>query len=198
MQDNVQFIIILAVIVLGAILVARFWRTILKWLLLVAGLVLIIGIVGLWLKNGTAVPQVDIQLPEDAGGVVETIAGLLDLAGAILPKSEPTCPTPTYVAPAGPSFGEILLSVLLVLALGGAGYFWIRWRIAGRRGGVLPRPRHRRRRPDYDQQPVIYIVPEYEDDEDDADGYVDDADGYVDEGVDLGFLGGLDPGTWGF
>jgi hypothetical protein len=67
MQDNVQFIIILAAIVLGAVLVARFWRTILKWLLLVIGVILIIGIVGLWLKNGTAVPQVDIQLPEDAG-----------------------------------------------------------------------------------------------------------------------------------
>jgi len=184
MQDNAQFIIILAVIVLGAVLVARFWRTILKWLLLVAGVIVIVGLVGLWLKNGAALPQVDVQLPEDAGGVIETIAGLLDLAGAVLPKSEPTCPMPTYVAPTGPSFGEILLSVLLVLALGGVGYFWVRWRIAGRKGDFLPRSRRRRRRPAYDQQPVIYVVPEYDDEED--------------EGVDLGFLSGLDPGLWGF
>ena len=51
MQDNVQFIIILAVIVLGAVLVARFWRTILKWLLFVVGVIVIIALVGLWLKN---------------------------------------------------------------------------------------------------------------------------------------------------
>jgi hypothetical protein len=185
MQDNVQFIIILAAIVLGAVLVARFWRTILKWLLLVIGVILIIGIVGLWLKNA-AVPQVDIQLPQDAGGVIGTIAGLLDLASAVLPKSEPACPAPTYTAPAGPSFGEILLSVLLVLALGGAGYFWIRWRITRRRDDILPRPQRRRRRPAYAQQPVVYIVPEETEWDDE------------DEGVDLNFLGGLDPGTWGF
>jgi hypothetical protein len=185
MPDNVQFIIILAAIVLGAVLVARFWRTILKWLLLVAGVVLLVCLVGLWLKNGAALPQVDVQPPQGAGGVIETIAGLLDLAGAVLPRSEPACPAQAYVAPAGPSFGEILLSVLLVLTLSGAGYFWVRWRIAGRGGDILPRPRRRRRRPSYDRQPVIYVVPEYEDEEDD-------------EGVDLGFLSGLDPGLWGF
>lgn len=172
MQDNVQFIIILAAIVLGAVLVARFWRTLLKWLLLVVGVVLIVDLVGLWLKNGAALPQVDIQPSEDAG--------------AVLPRSEPACPTPTTTAPAGPSFGEALLSVLLVLALGGAGYFWLRWRIAGRGGDILPRPRRRRRRPAYDQQPVIYVLPEY-----------DECDDVEDEGVDLGFLGGLDPGNVG-
>jgi hypothetical protein len=185
MQDNAQFIIILAVIVLGGVLVARFWRTILKWLLLVVGVVLLVGIVGLWLKNGAAVPQVDIQPPQDAGGVIETIVGLLDLAGAVLPRSEPACPTPTYTAPAGPSFGEVLLSVLLVLALGVAGYFWIRWRITRHQGDILPRSRRRRRRPAYDQQPVVYVVPEYEEYEDEED-------------IDLGFLGNLDPGLWGF
>jgi hypothetical protein len=186
MPNNVQWIIILAAIVLGAVLVARFWRAILKWLLLAAGAIALVCLVGLWLKNGAVFPQADVQPPQGAGGVIETISDLLDLAGAVLPRSEPACPAPTYTAPAGPSFGEVLLSVLLVLALGGAGYFWIRWRIAGRGGMFLPRSRRRRRRPTRDQQPVIYVVPEYDDVEDE------------DEGVDLDFLGDLDPGLWGF
>jgi hypothetical protein len=195
MPDNVQFIIILAAIVLAAVLVARFWRTILKWLLLALGVIVLVCLVGLWLKNGAAVPQVDVQPPQGAGGVIETISALLDLAGAVLPRSEPSCPAPIYTAPAGPSFGEVLLSVLLVLALGGAGYFWIRWRVARRGGTLLPRSRRPRRRLTYDRQPVIYVVPEYDyEEEDDA----DEADGYVDVGADLGFLGDLDPGMWGF
>jgi hypothetical protein len=92
-------------------------------------------------------------------------------------------------------FAVSLLLVLLLVAIAAAVYYWLRWRIELRRGGVsgsagrVGRGRRRGR-----QEPrIVYVLESPKCDDDDA----DEVDGYVGVGVDLGFLDGLDPGLWG-
>jgi hypothetical protein len=181
MQINptIQFLIVALAIAGVVIIVLRSWRTILKWVLAVAALVIaiVIGVPLLW--ENVVAPQVDPQ-------TAETVSDVADLLSLLRPQPAPA-PTQVQVTTRAP-FAVSMLLFLLLLALGAAGYFWIRWHLATRRhaaGGEVPTAGKRRRKRRELEAPVVYVLSQsYDDDEE--------------EGFDLGALAGIDLSHWGF
>jgi uncharacterized protein HemX len=97
-------------------------------------------------------------IPDDTA---ETIGDLADIARVVAPRSEPApapAPQPAYTAPrtGGGGFLAGALTVLVILALGAGGCFWLRWKLA-ERGLIRREPTRRqqspRRPPTHQQQP---------------------------------------------
>jgi hypothetical protein len=171
---------------LAALILVKWGKQILTFLLVIAGVVVIVALIG-W-----ALLQRPDVIPDDAA---ETISDVADIARVLKPepKSEPV-PRPTYTAPApsGGGFCAGVFAALLIVALGVGGYFYTRWKLS-ERGLIRREPASQKRqrparRPTQQQSPpwaqwewpdappVVYI-----------DGYDDDQGGGI-----------PDPDVWGW
>jgi hypothetical protein len=132
-------------VLLAALILVKWGKQILTALLVIAGVVVIVALIG-W-----ALLQRPDVIPDDTA---ETISDVADIARVL--KPEPA-PQPTYTAPrGGGGFVAGVLTVLVILSLGVGGYFFARWKLVERgRGSLRPGPRQRRRT---QGQPIIYVI----------------------------------------
>lgn len=162
--NGIPILLVIGAVIVLTVVIARMWRTLLKWALVIGGVVvLVVGAV-------TFLPSID------TGETGQAIGDLADIARAVAPKPEPEpAPQPVYTTPSGGGFVASVLTALVILALGVAGYFFARWKLAEvqrarpqARPLYQPEPRHRQQLPQLppwtvDQQypqtpPVVYYL----------------------------------------
>jgi hypothetical protein len=135
-------------VLLAALVLVKWGKQILTFLLVIAGVVVVALIAWALLQR----PDV---IPDDTA---ETISDVADIARVLKPEPKPEpAPQPTYAAPrGGGGFVAGALTVLVLLSLGVGGYFFARWKLAEReRGNLRPGPGQRRKT---QGQPVIYVI----------------------------------------
>jgi hypothetical protein len=144
-------------VLLAALVLVKWGKQILTFLLVIAGVVVIVALIG-W-----AVLQRPDVIPDDTA---ETISDVADIARVLKPESKPEpAPQPTYAAPSGGGFCAGVFAALLIVALGVGGYFYARWKLS-ERGSLRPEPRQRRKT---QRQPIIYVIEGQADDLDEYD-----------------------------
>lgn len=131
----------LGLVILAAVIVARWGKQILLFLFLAVGVVVLALIAWALLQRPDVIPS----------GATETIGDLADIARVLKPESEPQ---PTYTAPASSGGGFLagVLVALVIVALGAGGYFFARWKLA-ERGGL-----RRQRGKAGHGAPVVYVI----------------------------------------
>jgi len=149
-------------LILAALVLVKWGKQILTALLVVAGVV-VVGLIA-W-----ALIQRPDVIPDDTA---ESVGDVADIVRFLTPKDEPAAPAPapTYStpAPSGGGFVAGLLVALLILALGVAGYFGLRWKLAEWGGKRRPTARPGRPHSPQGQPPIIYVI-----EADDGDDLVD-------------------------
>jgi hypothetical protein len=141
--NGIPLLVVVGVVVSLAVIIARVWRTLLKWVLIVGGVAVVVAIAWMLIQRPDVIPD-DTQ---------DTISDVADIARVFTPKDEPAAPVYQTPAPSGGGFVAGLLVALLILALGAAGYFYARWQLVGW-GGLRSIPRKHRQQ----DQPVIYVI----------------------------------------